>query len=213
MKTIIIISCAIFSASAAKSQTWDEWFRQKQTKLKYIEQQIAALEVYAGYLKKGYEIVDKGWNAINDIKHGDFDLHNNYFISLKRVNSSIGDYDKVGGITNLELQILQVDDVVKKLTQDNENSQTGEKDYINKVMSSLLSKCSDDLDQLKTLTTNDSLSMKDDERLKRIDDLYVDMQDKYAFAKYFQISVQTLALSRAKESNDISTSKLLYGIK
>ena len=55
--------------------------------------------------------------------------------------------------------------------------------------------------------------MKDDERLKRIDDLYTDMQDKYSFAKYFQSSVQTLAFSRAKGINDINTSKLLYGIK
>ena len=182
---IILMLCAILFASSAKSQTYDEWFRQKKTKLKYIAQQIAAFEVYAGYFKKGYKIVDEGWNAINDIKHGDFDLHNNYFTSLKQVNSSIGDYDKVHGITNLQMQILQVDDAIKKFIQDNENIQANEKEYIAKVMSNLLSKCADNLNELKTLTTNDSLAMKDDERLKRIDDLYTDMQDKYAFAKYF----------------------------
>ena len=212
MKTVLI-ACAVFISSFAQSQTWDEWFKQKQTKLKYIAQQIAAFEVYAGYLKKGYEIVDEGWNTINDIKHGDFDLHNNYFTSLKQVNSSIGNYDKVQGITNLQLQILQVDEAIKKLIQDNENIQADEKKYINKVMSNLLNKCGDNIDQLKKLTTNDSLAMKDDERLKRIDDLYIDMQDKYSFARYFQSSVQTLALSRAKGSSDINTSKLLYGIK
>ena len=210
---ILLMLCAILSMSSAKSQTWDEWFQQKKTKLKYIAQQIAAFEVYAGYLKKGYEIVDKGWNTINDIKHGDFDLHNNYFNSLKQVNNSIGDYDKVDGITNLQLQILQVDDATKKFVQDNENIQVAEKDYINKVLANLLSKCGDDLDELKTLTTNDSLSMKDDERLARIDNLYIDMQDKYAFAKDFQSTVQTLALSRAKGTNDVKTTKLLYGIK
>ena len=210
---ILLMLCSILCMSSAKSQTWDEWFRQKKTKLKYIAQQIAAFEVYAGYLKKGYEIVDKGWNTVNDIKHGDFDLHNNYFTSLKLVNSSIGDYDKVDGITNLQLQILQVDDETRKFIESNDNIQADEKDYINKVLSNLLNKCADDLNELKTLTTSDSLSMKDDERLARIDNLYIDMQDKYSFAKYFQSAVQTLALSRAKGSNDISTSKLLYGIK
>lgn len=199
--------------SPVKSQTWDEWFQQKKTKLKYITQQIAAFEVYAGYLKKGYEIVDKGWNTINDIKHGDFDLHNNYFNSLKQVNSSIGDYDKVAGITNLQVQILQVDDATRKFVQDNDNIQATEKEYINKVFVNLLNKCIENLDELKTLTSNDSLSMKNDERLARIDNLYIDMQDKYAFAKDFKSSVQTLALLRAKGSNDINTSKLLYGIK
>jgi len=212
MKTVLI-ACAVFISSFAQSQTWDEWFRQKQTKLKYIAQQIAAFEVYAGYLKKGYEIVDEGWNTINDIKHGDLDLHNDYFTSLKQVNSSIGNYDKVQGITNLQLQILQVDEAIKKLIEDNENIQADEKKYINKVTSNLLNKCGDNIDQLKKLTTNDSLAIKDDERLKRIDDLYIDMQDKYSFARYFQSSVQTSALLRAKGSSDINTSKLLYGIK
>jgi hypothetical protein len=210
---MILMFCCVLSVFFAKSQTPDEWFRQKQTKLKYIAQQIAAFEVYAGYLKKGYQIVDEGWNAVNDIKHGDFDLHKNYFTSLKQVNSSVGDYDKVGGVRNLQLQILQVDEATRKFVQDNGNIQDDEKEYINKVLSNLLKKCSDDLGELKTLTSTDSLSMKDDERLKRIDDLYTDMQDKYAFAKYFQSSVQTLALARAKGTNDINTSKLLYGIK
>ena len=209
----MMLILSLITCHCIKAQTWDEWFRQKKTKLKYIEQQIAAFEVYAGYLKKGYEIVDEGWNAVNDIKHGDFDLHNNYFNSLKQVNSSIGNYDKIDGITNLQMQILQVDDGIKKFTQDNENILADEKDYINKVMANLLSNCADNLDELKKLTTNDSLLMRDDQRLKRIDNLYIDMEDKYAFAKYFQSSVQTLALSRAKGINDINASKLLYGIK
>lgn len=210
---IILALCAVLCIYSANSQTSDEWFRQKKTKLKYIAQQIAAFEVYAAYLKKGYAIVDEGWSTVNDIKHGDFDLHNNYFNSLKHVNSSIGNYDKVGGITNLQMQILQVNETIKESVQNNNNLQADEISYINKVMTSLLSKCTDDLNELKTLTSNDSLSMKDDERLARIDNLYVDMKDKYAFVKHFQSSVQTLALLRAKGTNDINTSKLLYGIK
>ncbi|MEP6467353.1 MAG: hypothetical protein ABJB05_13675 [Parafilimonas sp.] len=205
--------CSVFYLSSAKSQTWDEWFNQKKTKLKYIAQQIAAFEMYADYLKKGYDIVDKGWGTVNDIKHGDFDLHNNNFTSLRQVNSAIGNYDKVNGITTLLLQILQVNDAIKKFSQDNENLQATEKDYIGKVMANLLNKCADDLDELKLLTTTDSLALKDEERLKRIDELYIDIQDKYVFAKDFQGSIQIVALSRAKGTNDINTSKLLYGIK
>lgn len=210
---VLLMLCFLSSIVSAKSQTWDEWFRQKKTKLKYIAEQISALEVYADYLKKGYNIVDDGWNTINDIKHSDFDLHNKYFTSLKQVNTSIEHYDKIADITNLQTQILQVDDAIKKVIQGNNNIQADEKKYIKTVMTNLLSKCVDDLDELKTITTNDSLSMTDDERLQRVDDLYVDMKDKYAFVKYFQGSVQTLALLRAKGVNDINTSKLLYGVK
>jgi hypothetical protein len=150
---------------------------------------------------------------VNDIKHGDFDLHNNYFNSLKQVNPSISSYGKVDDITTLQTEILQVNDAINKLNADNANIQPEEKDYINKVMSNLLNKCADDLDELTMLTTNGAAEMKDDERLTRIDDLYVDMQDKYSFATHFENSIQVLALSRAKNGNDISISKLLYGIK
>ena len=77
----------------------------------------------------------------------------------------------------------------------------------------MLQACSFDLEELKAVTTDGTIQMKDDERLKRIDDVYADMQDKYAFAKYFNSSVQTLALSRAKNVNDVNASRLLYGIK
>ena len=48
-------------------------------------------EVYAGYLKKGYDITQDGLKLISDIKHGDFDLHNDYFNSLKKVALAIKD--------------------------------------------------------------------------------------------------------------------------
>ena len=212
MKKLLVL-CAILMSINAKCQTSDEWLQQKKTKLKYIAQQIAALQVYAGYLQKGYHIVEDGWSAVNDIKHGDFDLHNDYFNSLKQVNASIANYPRIDSIAAMQTQILQVNDAINKLIQDNDNVQPNETEYIKKVMSNLLNKCADDLDELRMLTTNDSVQMKDDERLQRIDNLYTDMQDKYSFARYFNNSIQTLALSRAKNFNDINTSKLLYGIK
>jgi hypothetical protein len=212
MKNLLML-CAILTSLSAKSQTWDEWFRQKKTKLKYIAQQIAAFQVYAGYLKQGYKIVDDGWNMVNDIKHGDFDIHNNYFNSLTEVSTSIKDYDKIENITALQHQIIETSDNIKSFINANSYIQNEEKDYINKVMSNLLSECADDLGELQMLTQSGNVSMKDDERLQRIDNLYADMQDKYSFAKNFESSVRVLALSRTKNSNDVNTSKLLYGIK
>jgi hypothetical protein len=212
MKRLIIL-CSLFTAMSAKSQTWKEWLQQKKTKLKYITEQIAAYQVYAGYLKKGYDIVKNGWTLVNDIKHGGFDLHNNYFNSLKEVNGAIRDYGKVNDIASFQVQILQINDGLSRFTSHNEFIQSKEKIYINSVMANLLDKCAENLDQLTILTTTGYVTMKDNERLRRIDNLYTDMQDKYSFAKYFQKSVKMLALSRTKKSDDINISKLLYGIK
>ena len=55
--------------------------------------------------------------------------------------------------------------------------------------------------------------MKDDERIKRIDKLYADMQDKQIFVQSFSNSAKQLSLQRLKESYDIEISKKLNGLK
>jgi hypothetical protein len=55
--------------------------------------------------------------------------------------------------------------------------------------------------------------MKDDERLKRIEALYTDMQSKYSFVKGFSDEAKLLAVSRLREQNEIITSRALNGIK
>lgn len=217
-KTILIknslLLCAVLITSVSlKAQTWSEWFKQKKTKLKYIAQQIAAFKVYEDYLRQGYRIVDDGWSVINDIKHGDFDLHHNYFSSLKEVSHLIKEYGKITGITTLQLQILQTNDNIEKIVHSNKYLQTQEINYINKILNNLLNNCTDDLNELQILTKSGSVSMKDDERLQRIDNLYANMRDKYAFTKHFESSVRVLTLLRARVSNDINRSQLLYGTK
>lgn len=190
-----------------------DFFAQKKTKLKYIAQQIALFEVYTGYLKKGYVIAQDGLKAIHDIKHGDFDFHNEYFNSLKEVNVTIKNYAQADSTENIQEEILSVNDDINKFVRDNGYIQEQEKDYIKKVMSNLLYECEENLNQLLMLTSDSIATLKNDERINHIDDLNADMKDKYSFAKYFQNSIKTLALLRAKDMNDAGASKLLYGIK
>jgi hypothetical protein len=75
---------------------------------KYMIQQIAALQVYIGYLQKGYSIAKKGLNVIGDLKKGEFNLHSTYFNSLKSVNPKIRNSEKVAGCITLQVQLLQV---------------------------------------------------------------------------------------------------------
>src|SRR5690606_37042983 len=95
------------SASSAHAQTWDEWFQQKKTQKKYLIKQVAALQIYLGYVKKGYEIARQGLNLIGDIKDGDFSLHKDYFESLKAVNPAIRNSAKVAEIILLQKLIMR----------------------------------------------------------------------------------------------------------
>ncbi len=52
MKKLLIVSIIILFTETLSAQTSAEWLSQKKTQKKYLVQQIAALDVYAGYLSK-----------------------------------------------------------------------------------------------------------------------------------------------------------------
>lgn len=212
MKRLLILICCIITTQSLFAQTWSEWWQQKKTQIKYLGQQIAALQVYAGYLEKGYHIAQQGLTAVNSIKHGDFSLHQAFFSSLKKVNTSVTKYAKVAEIIALQIGIVK-----KYKNCYNQARQSGlfnsnEVSYIYNVFGSLLDDCTNDISELITLTTDGQLQLKDDERLKRIDGLYSDMLDKYRFAQSFTNETSLLAVSRQKEQNSATMVGILYGL-
>ena len=203
---------AIF-AREVKAQTFAEWFQQKKTQKKYLLQQIAALEVYIGYLQKGYSIAKKGLTAIGDIKNGEFNLHSDYFNSLKNVNPRIKNYARVADIISCQVKIVQTYHQVYSQAKKSNAFNTGEIAYVFRVFGRLLDDCTASIDELITLTTSGKLEMKDDERMQRIDALYNDMQDRYTFLKSFSNEAMELAAAMIKAKNDVQTSRVILGIK
>lgn len=200
-------------ARGAKAQTFEEWFQQKKTQKKYLLQQIAGLQVYIGYLQKGYSIAKNGLTAIGDFKNGEFNLHSDYFNSLKNVNPRIKSYARVADIISVQVKIVQTYHQVYSQAKKSNAFTTDEINYLYRVFERLTDDCNANIDELIMLTTSGKLEMKDDERLQRIDALYNDMQDKYTFAKSFSNEAMELAAARIKAKNDVQTSRVILGIK
>jgi hypothetical protein len=213
MKKLLLLSIVILIVQNLSAQTWAEWFRQKGTQKKYLLQQIAALQVYSGYVSKGYAIAKNGLNTIKDIKNGDFNLHNNYFTSLVTVNPKVKNYKKVAEIIAIQISIAKQSGTAIKNFRGNQHFNDAEINYLQNVFSNLLAECSKNLDELFNLITNGNLQMKDDERIRAIDRLYADMQDKQQFARSFCNSAAGLSVQRSNEANDIIISKKLNGLK
>lgn len=210
----VMISVVIFLFfSKLSAQTWSEWFSQNKTQKKYLLQQIAALQVYAGYLQKGYSIAKEGLNFISDFKNGEFSLHNAFFSSLKTVSPAVRNYGKVADIITLQLQIVR--QCKKSLNRAKAGGYLKEEelDYVVNVFTRLLAGCADKIDFLLQLITSGKLELKEDERLKLIDNIYKDMQDKYSFVQSFGNNVSLLNTGRAKESFEAKNLKKLYGIE
>ena len=212
MKTVFILLLSGFSLFA-KAQNSEEWTQQKKTQKKYLLQQIAALQVYIGYAKKGYNVADKGLTTIRNIKNGDFNLHRDFFGALKQVNPKIKKYAKVADIIAYQVRIIK--ETKKTLEGIRETSQftPDELDYCKIVFDNLLEDCLKSIDELFLLITSGELEMKDDERIKRIDAMYADMQNKYAFCSSFSEEMGLLSVQRVGEQIEINRSKILNGLQ
>lgn len=180
---------------------------------KMLLQQIAALQVYIGYVQKGYSEVKKGLNTIGDFKRGEFNLHTDYLNSLKAVNPKIKKYAKVAEITALQIKIIKsYKNLYQQIRQD-DLFHGDEIDYIKRVFERLIKNCDDNLDELLTIITDGQLEMKDDERVKRIDRIYQNMLDNYTFSESFSNQTKILAVSKAAELKEAKNSRVLSGIK
>jgi hypothetical protein len=209
MNRIILVAGLMVCMYSATGQTFNEWFRQKKTQKQYLLQQIAALKVYLGYLKEGYKIVNKGLTVVGDIKQGKFDLDIEYLESLKNVNSAVSGSAKVASIVAYQRMIMIEFRKLKNLSYDSELFTIEEKQYISDVYSNMLRESELSLDELDRVLSDSGFEMKDDERIKRVDMLYVDMKDKYAFTKSFSNSTKLLLAQRVGDKYDVGVQEEL----
>lgn len=190
-----------------------EWLKQKKTQKEYLLNQIAALQVYIGYAKRGYEIYDKGLTFIGGLKDGEFNLHNDFFLSLKGINPEIGRYARVADIIALQVSTVRTCSKSLKVARNGGNFGSDEIAYLSGVFGRLLGDCAALVDELIVLTTSDKWELEDDERLRRIDQLHAEMQDRHDFARYFGNGVTQLDQSRARERRDIENTGILNNLK
>jgi hypothetical protein len=213
MKALFLSFFLCLAVASLHAQTFDELFNQNETQKKYLLQQIAALKVYLSYAKKGYSVVTSGINTIRNTKNGDLTLHQNFFNHLKNVNPAIRRYAKLADIISYQIRIIKQTKSGLQQIKEAKQFTDDELKYCKQVFDNLLDECIKTVEELLLVTTSGVLEMKDDERLKRIDKLYADMQDKYSFACSFSEDMSLLAMQRLGEQMEFKRSKFINGIK
>src|SRR3546814_20559468 len=137
-KFLLMILLGFGCYQSSMSPNWNEWFRQKKTQKKYLIQQFAGLQIYIGYARKGYRIVDNGLGFIGDVKHGTLNLHQGFFGSLKSINPTVANYARIGDILLLKLAILNNYRHVSQQIHNNKEFTTEQTDYVKTVLGRLL---------------------------------------------------------------------------
>jgi len=192
---------SMLCAGVGYGQTFGEFFNQKKTQKRYLLQQIAALQVYMGYAKKGYEIVGSGIDVVKGITDGEFSLHRVFLGSLKLVSPFIRNHEKVGEILSLQLAVSGSFSGLKQLYYLSPSNQA----YVFEVRHQLIAECGTDLEELLMVISSGQVEMSDEERLSRLSRIHEAMRDKYAFARSFcaEVSGFILSVKSGLESNEL----------
>lgn len=191
------------------SQTFGEFFNQKKTQNRYLLEQIAALEMYTSYLKKGYQIVGSGLQTIKDLSNGEFNLHDTFISSLKTVRPAVRNNLKIAEIIEMQVRIGKAFNSIKS----NPNLSVSYQFYIQKVRENLWEESLKDLEELLLVITSGKLEMGDQERIKRLDNIYLSLREKTAFTQNFTTEVNLFISQKELEKKSIEQLKNSYGIQ
>ena len=206
---VCLVSCfMIHTATYCKAQTFAEWFSQGKTQIKYLTQQIAALNACETSIRQGYNTLKGEWTSIGNFKNGEFGLHQSYYTSLSTVNPQVKCSPDVSSIATEQQSIISMLNAIQNVV----GLSTDERGYIQTVAQNIINECAKDLDKLNSVLKNGTLQMSDDERLKQIRNVQAAMLDKYQFTQSFCNSVRLMAAQRNQDSNETQTLNKLYGI-
>jgi len=175
-------------------------------------EKLAQFKQILSDMKKGHQIVTTGYNTVKDLSKDNFSLHKNFLDGLMQVSPTVRNYKKVADIIDYQILLVkEYKNAFNRFKQDN-NFTAQELDYLGRVYNNLFKQSLNNLDDLATIITANKLRMSDGERLKAIDDIFMDMQDKVQFLRYFNNNTTVLAVQRAKDKNDVNALRNIYGL-
>jgi hypothetical protein len=215
-----LFSCAAFSRLGGvllvlalgsvnvQAQTWDEWWNQKKTQIKYLTDQIAALQVYGGYVKQGYALSRDGLGSVSGWAKVELGLHSAYYGSLSSVNSAVKSNASVDECVSYAHGVPGLFDSLSSLS----GLDAGYRKYIASVEVKILVDVDAAISELELVLTPGKVEMADEERLKRVWAVRARLADLYGFTASFCYSVKMLVLGKGRENDQILTLRRLYGI-
>ncbi|WP_214226623.1 TerB family tellurite resistance protein [Pedobacter sp. B4-66] len=176
-------------------------------------EKLTQLKSILSDLKKGYTIVSNGYGKIKNISEGNFKMHELFLDGLLAVSPEVRKYQRIPDIINYQMRLVKEYKAAIKRFKSAKAFSTTEILYMEKIYERLFKQSIDNLEELTTIVTAGKLRMSDDERIKAIDRIYVDMEDKLSFLRDFNNNTSMLALQRNKELHDIEGIKKLSGLK
>lgn len=181
------------------------------TQLLLNVEKLSQLRQILSDMKRGYDIVFRGYNTIRDISQGNFSLHKLFLDGLLEVNPELARYRRVADIIRNQGYILsEYRSAYRRFVQGGRFTEQ-ELRYISGVYGNLFDSSLRNLDELAMVLTASSLRMSDAERLRAIDRLHTDMEGKLVSLRGFNRHAAGLDARREKAQVEAELLKDIYG--
>ncbi|MBB2143966.1 TerB family tellurite resistance protein [Pedobacter sp. LMG 31464] len=161
-------------------------------------------------MKKGYTIVSNGYRSVKNIAEGNFSLHEVFLDGLMLVSPEVKKYARVADIISYQKNIVSEYKRALKGFRAADVFSADELSYVSLVYENLFDQSLQNLEDLTMVITSSKLRMSDDERLRAIDRIFIDTQDKLMFLRNFNSEANMLLLQKKKQKKEISQLKNLY---
>jgi hypothetical protein len=192
-------------------QNLAEWTRQKKTQIRYLTDQVAALQVYISCTAEGYTIARKGLGLIGVSGDRDLGMHVGYFSSLRQVNPNLKNHRDVAEVMTLQISIVSICEHSRSYVITSGLFTEREISYILGVHKKILDDVAQSMAEMIRLLTPGDFLMKDNERIEGVRRIWRKMKDNSGFALRFRDEWAVLGAARLKEGREVAGSRLLYG--
>jgi hypothetical protein len=205
IKLFIVAVVLLLTATAARSKAQSA----DLTQLILDIEKLTQLKGILTDMKTGYTIIDGGYNEVKSIADGNFNLHSTFLNGLFLISPAVANYGRIADI------ILKQGYIVTEYNRYSAQFKQGhfssdELAYMANVYTTLLQQSLQNLSQLADVLMAGKLRMSDDERLRAIDHIYTDTDDKLTFLRHFDQQAAILDIQRGREMNNLNTLQKLY---
>lgn len=162
-------------------------------------------------LKTGYQVVNAGYGTIKGLSEGTFNLHSAFLNGLLLVAPNLRSYSRVASIIEAQTALLSEYKSAYNSYKTGGRFSPSEISYMGKVYGNLVTQSLENLDELTMILTDSKLRMSDDERMRSIDRLDQQMQEKLGFLRYFNNRATSIDQKRKASAFQNEQISHLYG--
>lgn len=207
LKLILLLSLSLVAA-AGRSQSIADLTEQ----LALDVQKLSSLKATLQDMYQGYETLKEGYTRIRDIARDNFNLHETFLDAMWVLSPAVSGDPRLTAILNTEYRIVTEYRTAMTRIASTAVFSPEEVTYITSLLSGVLQKSTEAIEELTMVSTDNMLRMTDDQRLAALDRIDTETWEELGILEQVDNTVAMEAARRKKEGNDIQTLKALYGL-